>query len=336
MMVVFMKRSVEMNNQQWPRLTYVCIPDFEKIAKEYMRNCKIGHINANSITGHKFCEIRHWLRSGFFDILVISETKSDQTFANSQFMTDGFRFLRIDRNIHGGGLMLYIWSDIPFKFNRSISTEQREKYGTECIACEVKVGRSWMTTVGIYRPPSLKKPRWEFEMNNLFEMFTFRGNDVLFLGDFNCDMIHPDKAPKDGRCLMDLLDVYHLKNLVTQSTRVTKSPETLFDLILTNKKRRALQTGVVDTQISDHSLVYTIMRVTLPRLSSRKIAFRSFKKFDRDKFVEDFSVAPFHIMDIFDDPDDMLYVFESLYNDILDEHSPLKYADMYVDIMFHT
>ena len=38
--------------------------------------------------------------------------------------------------------MLYIRSDIPFKFDRSISTEQRGKYGTKCIACEVKVG--WM------------------------------------------------------------------------------------------------------------------------------------------------------------------------------------------------
>ena len=46
-------------------------------------------------------------------------------------------------------------------------------------------------------------------------------------------------------------------------TRVTKSMETLIDLILTNNKRRALQTGVVDTQMSDHSLVYTIIRVTV-------------------------------------------------------------------------
>ena len=42
--------------------------------------------------------------------------------------------------------------------------------------------------------------------------------------------------------------------------------------------------------------------------------------------MADLSAAPFHIMDIFDDPDDMLHVFESLYNDILDEHSPLKYS----------
>lgn len=45
-------------------------------------------------------------------------------------------------------------------------------------------------------------------------MFIFWGNDVLFLGDFNCDMIYFDKVLKDGRCFMDLLDVYYFKNLV--------------------------------------------------------------------------------------------------------------------------
>ena len=90
---------------------------------------------------------------------------------------------------------------------------------------------------------------------------------------------------------------------------MTKSTETLIALILTNNKRRALQTGVIDTKISNHSLVYTIMRVTLPRLRSRKIALRSFKNFDHDKFVEDLRAAPFYIEDIFDDPDDMLYFF---------------------------
>ena len=94
----------------------------ENDAQEYMKNCKIGHINANSIAGHKFYEICHWLRSGFFDVLVISETKLDQSFPNSQFMIFGYRFPRIDRNIHGAGLMLYIRCDIPFKFERSTST----------------------------------------------------------------------------------------------------------------------------------------------------------------------------------------------------------------------
>ena len=52
--------------------------------------------------------------------------------------------------------------------------------------------------------------------------------------------------------------------------------------------------------------------------------------------MEDLSAAPFHIMDIFDDPDDMLHVFESLYNNILDEHLPNSNMHTYADIMFRT
>ena len=37
-------------------------------------------------------------------------------------------------------------------------------------------------------------------------------------------------------------------------------------------------------------------------------------------------MAPFHIIDIFDDVDDMLYAFEHLYTEILNEHAPLKQA----------
>ena len=36
-------------------------------------------------------------------------------------------------------------------------------------------------------------------------------------------------------------------------------------------------------------------------------------------------MAPFLIMDLFEDVDDKLYTFEKLYHDILDEHAPLKY-----------
>ena len=42
--------------------------------------------------------------------------------------------------------------------------------------------------------------------------------------------------------------------------------------------------------------------------------------------MQDLYVAPFHIIDIFDDVDDMLYAFEQLYTKILNEHAPLKQA----------
>ena len=107
--------------------------------------------------------------------------------------------------------------------------------------------------------PGYPKSQWKLELSSIFDATTTLSNDVIFLGDFNCDMMEPNKPPMDGRDLCDLLDIYNLKNLITSPIRITKTSKTLLDLILTNNKKRILSSGVVDVQISDHSLVFTIL-----------------------------------------------------------------------------
>ena len=92
-------------------------------------------------------------------------------------------------------------------------------------------------------------------------------------------------------------------------TRIGKTSSTLLDLILTNNSRRIFSSGVVDADISDHFLIYTILRATAPRLRSRKIQLRSLKNFDQDLFLRDLHNVPFHVMEVFDDIDDKQYVF---------------------------
>ena len=128
----------------------------------------------------------------------------------------------------------------------------------------------------------------------------------------------------DGRNLNDLLDIYNLANLINSPTRIDKTSETLLDIILTNSKAKVLTSGVIDVQISDHSLVYTILRSSAPRTRSRKIVTRVYKTFKRDEFLTDLQSIPFSVMDIFDDVNDKLFVFESLYMDVVNEHAPLK------------
>ena len=89
----------------------------------------------------------------------------------------------------------------------------------------------------------------------------------------------PDKPPKDGRDLSDLLDIYNLKNLIEMPTRTGKTSETLLDLILINNVRRILTSGVVDVHLSDHSLIYTFLRASAPRLRSRKVCLKKPKTF---------------------------------------------------------
>ena len=67
------------------------------------------------------------------DILVITETKLDDTFPNAQFLVPGFSkpFL-LDWNRKGGGVMIYVREDIPSK----LLTKDVLPSDTKCIFLE--------------------------------------------------------------------------------------------------------------------------------------------------------------------------------------------------------
>ena len=71
----------------------------------------IGHININSIR-NKFEPLMSFMNNNL-DILMISETKIDDTFSDSQFLIKGFSVpYRLNRTAKGGGVLLYIREDI--------------------------------------------------------------------------------------------------------------------------------------------------------------------------------------------------------------------------------
>ena len=77
----------------------------------------IGTLNINSISS-KFDDLKV-LISGIFDILIITETKLDETYPISQFHIDGYSMpYRLDRNRNGGGVIIYVREDIPSKILR--------------------------------------------------------------------------------------------------------------------------------------------------------------------------------------------------------------------------
>ena len=50
------------------------------------------------------------------DIILISEAKLDNCFPINEFLIEGFpNQIKFDRTYHGGGVLLYIREDIPFK-----------------------------------------------------------------------------------------------------------------------------------------------------------------------------------------------------------------------------
>ena len=80
-----------------------------------MNKLIFAHLNINSIR-NKFEFLAEQIK-GKIDILMISETKIDESFPQGNFLIDGFSSpYRLDRDSKGGGIMLYVREDIPSNF----------------------------------------------------------------------------------------------------------------------------------------------------------------------------------------------------------------------------
>ena len=85
-----------------------------------MNKLIFAHWNINSIRNK--VEFLAEQIKGKIDILMISETKIDESFPQENFLIDGFSSpYRLDRDSKGGGIMLYVREDIPSNFLASDS-----------------------------------------------------------------------------------------------------------------------------------------------------------------------------------------------------------------------
>ena len=110
----------------------------KSLRKSNLNRLIFAHLNINSIR-NKFEFLAKDLASSV-DLLMISETKIDNSFPKGQFLIKCFcEPFRIDRNIHEGGILLYVREDIPVKL---LSVEPLP---TECFFVEINLRkRKWL------------------------------------------------------------------------------------------------------------------------------------------------------------------------------------------------
>ena len=109
----------------------------------------IGYLNINSIRNN-FDPLKETVSQNL-DILMVAETKTDDSFPKEQFHIEGYADpLRLDRNGEGGGLLVHVKSDITMRQLKSFKFE----IDMECICFEINLrGKKWVL-FSIYRPPS--------------------------------------------------------------------------------------------------------------------------------------------------------------------------------------
>ena len=68
---------------------------------------RIASLNVNSIVKH-IDEMRILLESKSTDILLINESKIDDTVLDNEIHISGYNIIRNDRNRNGGGVIMYL------------------------------------------------------------------------------------------------------------------------------------------------------------------------------------------------------------------------------------
>ena len=144
-------------------------------------NVLIAYLNINSIR-NKVTALKEVI-SDCIDILIITETKLDESFPTSQLYITGYiPPLRVDRNQHGGGILIYIKEGIPA---REISLLESTSKDIEAKALEINLHRIKWLLFGIYCPPSRTDNFFLNEISKNIEHFNTKYENFHVIGDFN-------------------------------------------------------------------------------------------------------------------------------------------------------
>ena len=274
-------------------------------------------LNINSLR-NKITDLRFVMEKCLPDILVIEETKLCSDFKTESFLISNYQKpICRDRYEFGGGIMQFVRKGMVC--NR-VST--LENPTIECIYSDLMVCKKRWVIVSIYRPPEASNLELFFkEMSSSLNSALDKYENVIIMGDINIDT-HDIHHPGNTK-LISFCDVYGLSNLVKDKTCYTKGRSSSIDVLLTNKPRCFQNTTVFETGLSDfHGLVSTLMKTHIPRLKPKVIKYRSYKKFDPVRFLQDVKNTDFKVDS--NDADLSYRNLSSVFRKLVDKHAPLK------------
>ena len=193
------------------------------------RGFKLASLNVNKLSTH-IDEIRILLADKCLDVLAIQETKLDVSNNNSDFYICGYELIRRDRlSDAGGGICFYIKSTLNFSVRTDLNIDELENL---CIEIRKPNSKPFIV-VNWYRPPNSPVELFS-HLENLIARLDLTNLEFFLLGDMNADMMASANNDNNVRQLANIADIYGLRQLISEPTRITDKSATLIDLIFTH------------------------------------------------------------------------------------------------------
>ena len=222
------------------------------------KDLSLLHLNARSLPCN-FGNLINLLNSIDHTFSFIGITESWlQDNSPPLFEMKGYRMLRADRQTgRGGGAVLYIRDDVPFKVIDDIPI----LIDFQTIFVEIENPKGKNIVIGVtYRPPSTSIDVFIDYMESCFNIFCRGGKQIYLMGDFNIHLLQNDASTKR---FTTFLSLYALYPIIDIPTRISPNSATLIDNIVTNAVNGNLQSGALYSDVSDHLPIFCIQSNTI-------------------------------------------------------------------------
>ena len=292
--------------------------DLKQFRSVHFKNLLIGALNINSLR-NKFECLKPVLLNGFIDVFSVMESKLDNSFPVSQFAVKGFHVYRQDSSATSGGIITWIRSDLAC--NRRHDIDMNNEH-IQSICIEIHINKEKWFILSVYRLPDRCINGFMEKLSVIIDKILKESLMLVIIGDMNIDI---SKCNSKVDKLNDILNLYNLCNKITEPTCFKSSFPTVIDLCIVSKPTRFTAVYNKNCGLSDwHNLIVISSKLNVPKIKSKVLHYRSFKKFDEQNFKRDISYIPFQVLDIFDDVNDKYWMYSYLISDIINEHAPLK------------
>ena len=258
--------------------------------------------------------------------------KLNNTGYDSEVAIDGCNIARSDRNRKGGGVVCYIRSNICFNIKTCLSNN------IENIFIDLLFRKTKPITVlfyVIYKPPNqtrfLEQIMTKFKTLDLpNEHYVLRDFNIkLFKGKYIFDkpdefrQFYEEFSPEIKK-YTEFCSIYGFKQLTKVPTRTTRSTSSLTDHILTNTHEYISQSGIIDTAVSDHFMVYCTRKISREKYKHKEITFLSLKNYSVDVYKEALEKVSIPNSDNFGNPDLAYSDFISRLESVINVVTPIK------------
>mgnify|MGYP002803522946 FL=1 len=227
-------------------------------------------------------------------------------------------FWRKDRCRSGGGVAIYTGDILNVREMPSFVPETIEAVCLEII--KPKTQPILITTV--YCPPSSNNNFMD-DLENYLHVLDSQNKEMILTGVLNCDL-SLSILQSHSRRLIDILELFQMKQVIADPTRITSTTASLLDIVATNRPDKVKESGVIHLGISDHSLVYVSLKVAVPRDKPKIVESRNLKNYNINYFNNHISHLLRNSSWDHKDQTHLWIQFKNIFNYVSDIHARIK------------